>query len=235
MKKQKIKIILIENDPGQKAAVEEFIASVGFEVRYYQNDTEALLTLRNTYFDLCILDVSDDKFEALNIPDLLLSINRKTPVIFVVGKNTEEDDISFYKEGMDAYIKKPYSGKDLTKLAKKLIDKATNIDRRDENGKAIVFNYPKMKFDYTNMLLVVKDNERKLTKKEAELLKFLLDNKNKVVTREETLMNVWGSDSYFLGRSMDVFLSKVRRYLKTADSISISNVHGIGFKLETKQ
>jgi len=160
--------------------------------------------------------------------------NEDIPIIFLTAKGLKEDRITGFKTGCDDYITKPFSSEELSLRIEAILRRCV----KKENGSVVIkheiYNLGKYTFDPANMLLVGDSSERTLTRKESALLRLLCIHKNKLLTREEALMNIWGDDDYFIGRSMDVFISKLRKYLKDEPTISISNVHGTGFKLEVK-
>jgi DNA-binding response OmpR family regulator len=153
--------------------------------------------------------------------------NDKIPILFLTAKSMDEDRIAGFKAGGDDYITKPFNMEELL-LRIEVFLKRT---RKKTNETAEKFELGNLVFDYNNLLLVDGTHKQQLTQKEADLLQYLCLHANSVVKREDILMNVWGKEDYFLGRSMDVFMTKIRKYLKDAEGVDLQTVHGVGFKL----
>jgi len=228
-------ILLVEDDPNLSSVLKDYLEMLGYETVLAQDGEEGLTRYFDQTFDLCILDIMMPKMDGFTLASRIREDNTDIPIIFLTAKGLKEDRISGFKMGCDDYITKPFSSEELSLR----IDAILRRCKRNENGSVVIENeiyaLGKYTFDPTNMLLLSETSERTLTRKEAALLRLLCIHKNKLLTREEALLNIWGDDDYFIGRSMDVFISKLRKYLKDAPSISISNVHGTGFKLEVKE
>jgi len=153
------------------------------------------------------------------------------PIVFLTAKNLKEDKIHGFRQGCDDYITKPFSTEELNLRLKAILRRCYNTSSA-EAVKVEIFEIGSFEFHSTNFILKHKNDEKRLTRKEAELLKLLCENKNELLPRELVLETVWGENDYFIGRSMDVFIAKLRKYLKADPKVKITNVHGIGFKLE---
>jgi len=232
MRKRKYKILFVEDDKNLSEVVNDLLSLSGYGIKHCADGEEAILYFRKFKYDLCIFDVMLPKIDGFELAESIRQINREVPIIFLTAKNQKEDKIRGFKIGCDDYITKPFSGEELVLRIEAIMKRCLSRERMGDDDKPIVFKFGKFSFDYTNMLLKWPDGERKLTKKECELLKFFIEHLNRVVTREDTLMTVWGTDSYFIGRSMDVFVTKLRKYLNIDPKVRIANIHGIGFKFE---
>jgi DNA-binding response OmpR family regulator len=181
-------------------------------------------------FDFCILDVMMPVKDGFTLAKDIRKTNKKIPILFLTAKSMQEDKIEGLQLGADDYLTKPFSMEELL-LRIKAIMRRTNIST---NIDQTVFELGEYVFDYSHQTLTIGKNIQKLTSKEAELLKLLCENLNAVLDRTITLMRIWNDDSYFNARSMDVYITKLRKYLKDDPNIELLNVHGIGFKLLTK-
>lgn len=233
IKKRKIKLLLVEDDPNLSEVIKDLLDLAGYEIKLCRDGAEAYLYFKKFTFDICLIDVMMPKMDGFVLAEEIRRLNRDVPIIFLTAKSMNEDKVRGFKVGCDDYITKPFSTEELVLRIDAVMKRCLNKERLDYNEKEISFKFASLTFNYTNMMLTGKNNfSLKMTKKECELLKFFLDRRNRIVTREETLMAVWGTDSYFIGRSMDVFVTKLRKYLKVEPKIKIENIHGIGFKFE---
>ena len=161
--------------------------------------------------------------------DVAKKIRQQTdlvPILFLTAKSLEEDKIKGFETGADDYITKPFSMQELLMRMEVFLRRSKKM--HSEN--TVSFNIGKLKFSYTDLKLTIGKNIFGLTQKEADLLKFLCEHSNRVLKREEVLLNVWGKDDYFLGRSMDVFITKLRKYFKADPTINLETIHGVGFR-----
>jgi DNA-binding response OmpR family regulator len=170
------------------------------------------------------------KKDGFTLAEDIRKIDQEVPILFLTAKSMTEDKIRGFKLGADDYLTKPFSFDELD-LRIKAIMKRARPTAEGQPAERDVFELGNFTFDYKNLSLKHPEEERTLTKKEAELLRMLCLHRDQVLTREMALTVVWGSDDYFLGRSMDVFITKLRKYLKLDERIKIMNVHGVGFKL----
>jgi DNA-binding response OmpR family regulator len=162
-------------------------------------------------------------------------IDETIPIVFLTAKSMKEDRIKGFKTGCDDYIPKPFSTEELSLRIQAILKRcATGLILENSRESEKYYQIGLYQYDVKNMILRLNQEEKVLTRKENALLKLLVENKNQLLTREVALKSVWGDDDYFIGRSMDVFIAKLRKYLKDDPSISITNVHGTGFKLEIR-
>lgn len=231
MKKDKIKILLVEDDPNLNLVLQDFLEMLGYEVVTCSNGEEGLAAFRKGGFNLCIFDVMMPRKDGFSLAVDVRKSDTQVPIIFLTAKSFKEDRIKGFQIGCDDYITKPFSTEELSYRIKAIL-KRTSIEKQEKtNSSETVFKLGVFTFDSINMLLLSDNSEQHLTRKESELLKVLCQNRNQLLTREVALKTVWGDDDYFIGRSMDVFITKLRKYLKDDPSVSIINVHGTGFKL----
>jgi DNA-binding response OmpR family regulator len=226
------KILLAEDDPNLGMLLQDYLQLKGkFEVVLCQDGEEALKTFNNQHFDMCIFDVMMPKKDGFTLGKDIRRINSKIPIIYATAKTMIEDKAEAYNLGGDDYITKPFRIEELLLRINALFKRVSDSDKTDVAEQQTKFEIGNYKFDYTSQLIINADVQQKLSTKEAELLRLLCLKKNQVLTREEALISIWHDDNYFNGRSMDVFLSKLRKYLKEDPKVEIINVHGKGYKL----
>jgi two-component system OmpR family response regulator len=208
---------------------------MNYEISLCRNGKEGLDIFRNGKFNLCILDIMMPVMDGFTLAEEIKKINDSVPIVFLTAKSLKEDRIRGFRLGCDDYIMKPFSTEELSlriqAILKRSMAQVNNVQKEEE----AIYMIGKYTFDHKNMILRFENSERVLTRKENALLKLLYENRNKLLTREIALKSVWGNDDYFIGRSMDVFIAKLRKYLQDDPSIYITNVHGTGFKLEIKE
>lgn len=220
------KILLVEDDPNLGFVIKDNLTVKGYAVSLCSNGDEGYAAFSNNLFDVCILDVMMPKKDGFTLAHQIREVNKQVPILFVTAKSMLEDKIAGFQSGGDDYIVKPFSMEELI-LRIEVFLRRTSTNSTEKNFELGAFN-----FDCHNFTLHHSSGEKSLTQKEAEVLKLLCENKDRVLKREEILKKVWGNDDYFLGRSMDVFISKLRKYLKEDPTVQIINYHGVGFKLE---
>ncbi|MBK8289583.1 MAG: response regulator transcription factor [Flammeovirgaceae bacterium] len=220
------KILLVEDDPNLGFVIKDNLGLKGYDVTLRTNGEEGLQTFYQNLFDICILDVMMPKKDGFTLAQQIREKNQQIPILFVTAKSMLEDKIIGFQSGGDDYLIKPFSMEELC-LRIEVFLRRSNSSVIEES-----FSLGSFRFDCRNFTLFHNQQERTLTQKEGEVLKLLCINKGRVLKREEILKSVWGNDDYFLGRSMDVFISKLRKYLKEDSRIQIINYHGVGFRLE---
>ena len=225
----KISILLAEDDINLGFVIADQLRSEGYQVSLATDGIEALKRFNEQAYHLCIFDVMMPKKDGFALAKDIRKINSDIPILFLTAKSMTEDKIEGFNAGGDDYLTKPFSVEELNLRIKSLL-KRVNI--RTEIPDEKVFNVSNFVFDTENLTLTLDGKVQSLTKKEAQILKLLFKFKNQVLPREVILNTVWGQDDYFVGRSLDVFITKLRKYLKADESIVILNIHGVGFKLE---
>lgn len=223
------KILLAEDDPNLGELLKDYLELKGkYEVALCQDGDQALEQFKKDKFDLCILDVMMPKKDGFSLGKDIRKINQTVPIIFATAKGMMEDKTQAFELGGDDYITKPFRVEELLLRINALLKRISKDKEEDIADKFEIGGYF---FDYTSQVISYKGQSQKLSTKEAELLRLLCLKKNDVLTREEALVKIWHDDNYFTGRSMDVFLSKLRKYLKEDPNVEIVNVHGKGYKL----
>ena len=223
----KAKILLVEDDSALGFVIKDNLEEAGYEVIYTTDGNQGFQQFMRHNVDLCLLDVMMPKKDGLTLAAQIRQKNNKVPVIFMTAKSMDEDRIAGFKAGGDDYITKPFNMEELL-LRIEVFLKHT---KKNDEGEKKVFNIGNLVFDYANLTLIEGEKKNQLTQKEADLLRYLCVNANTVVKREEILMDVWGKEDPFLGRSMDVFMTKLRKYLKDVEGVELQTIHRVGFKL----
>lgn len=220
------KILLVEDDENLGTLLFEFLQINSFEVKIARDGEEGLNAFEKEPFDLFIFDVMMPKIDGFTLAKKVREKNTNTPIIFLTAKSQKEDRLEGFKIGADDYLTKPFSLEELHARILAIL-RRVNPEEREQN----LYSIGKSIFDAESNLLKGNGEEIKLTTKESGLLKLLLQHKNEVVSREILLEKVWGANTYFNGRSMDVYITKLRKYIKNEKGVEIMNHHGIGFKL----
>ncbi len=230
-----IRILLVEDDPNLSLVLQDYLEMLDYKIVLCPDGEKGIEAFKKKKFDLCIFDVMMPKKDGFTLAEEIRLIDQQIPIIFLTAKSLKEDRIKGFQIGCDDYITKPFSTEELSLRIKAILKRCQHGNAMEENGKEDIFEIGKYTFDFENMLLKSKDSEQSLTRKEAGLLKLLCLHKNRLLTRETALKTIWGENDYFIGRSMDVFITKLRKYLKGDPAIRITNVHGTGFKLEIEE
>lgn len=226
-------ILLVEDDMNLGFVVQDTLKMEGFKVHLCKDGKEGLLQFNKEKYDLCLLDIMMPKKDGFSLAEDIRKIDQDVPIVFLTAKGLPEDKIKGLRLGADDYITKPFSSEELTLRIKAILKRRPEFkeDVRDKTK----YTIGKYAFDFLNYELNIDGDKKKLTKKEAELLKVLAEHRDQVIEREIIANMIWGDDSYFVGRSMDVFITKLRKYLSKDENIAINNVHGVGFRLEVKE
>jgi DNA-binding response OmpR family regulator len=225
----KIKILLVEDDINLGLLISDHLESNGYDVTIADDGAQGLMAYNAELFHLCILDVMLPKIDGFSLAKDIRNLNLEIPILFLTAKSMTEDKIKGFEVGGDDYLTKPFSVEELQLRVKALL-KRVKLDASEELPKQVnIGNYV---YNFEDQSLILNDSIKTLTKKEAKILNLLYKYKNQVITREIILKGVWGQDDYFVGRSLDVFITKLRKYFKDDSRIVISNLHGVGFKFE---
>lgn len=225
------KVLLLEDDPNLGFVLQEFLQHKGYNVTLREDGELGLKTYHEDTFDICVVDIMMPKMDGFTFTKQVRKTDTETPIIFLTAKSMKEDKIEGFKLGGDDYITKPFSMEELELRVEAVLRRSKGSTNQPEEKKQ--FTLGKYEFDYPAQKLTFGGESTSLTTKEAELLKLLALNKNRVLEREIALKLIWGNDNYFTGRSMDVFITKLRKYLKDDPTVEIVNVHGTGYKLMT--
>jgi DNA-binding response OmpR family regulator len=224
------RILLVEDDTNLGFVIQDSLRNEGFRVHLCKDGKEGLNQFNKEEYDLCLLDVMMPKKDGFSLAEDIRKTNQDVPIVFLTAKGQTEDKILGFQAGGDDYITKPFDGQELV-LRLRAILKRNPKFREDVREKSRI-SIGQYTFDFPNYELKIGDDRKKLTRKEAELLKLFSEHTGQVLERELIANMIWGDDSYFVGRSMDVFITKLRKYLASDPAISIVNVHGVGFRLE---
>ena len=229
---EKIRVLLVEDDESLGFVVKDNLEFHGFAVDLQKDGLAAKESFQKNTYDICVLDVMLPKMDGFTLAESIRELDKQIPIIFLTAKSMKEDRLKGFKLGGDDYLTKPFSVEELILRMEVFLRRSSQNEIAAENNN--VFQIGQYNFDYRNLRLQLGNDgeERSLTQREADLLKLLLDHKNNLVTREYVLTNIWGEDDYFKGRSMDVFISRLRKYLNQDPGLQIKNVHGVGFRLE---
>lgn len=226
MHKQEFKILLAEDDPNLGLLLKDCLEVEDFKVDLCINGEDAFQTFKHTPFNLCLLDVMMPKMNGFILAKEIRELNPKIPIIFITAKSLKEDKLKGYSLNADDYITKPFDEEEL-------IWKIKAIKRRLQENEVLhkeqIITLGNYIFDVQNQCLTIKQKSKRITEKESEILLYLARHGNTVVKRQDLLTAVWGENDYFLGRSLDVFITKIRKYLSEDTRISIENVFGVGF------
>jgi DNA-binding response OmpR family regulator len=229
---EKRRILLAEDDLNLGILLVDYLESEGYEVKLCKDGEIALKAFESKPFDLCLLDVMMPKLDGFELAAKIKRLNPLTPFIFITAKSLKEDKLRGYELGADDYIGKPFDEEELLWKIKAIERRMPAKSLLEPISSQLYIG--KYLFDPNNQLLQLGSQSKRITEKECELLKYLYQHKNKVVKREDILTDLWGENDYFLGRSLDVFITKIRKYLKDDPSIGIENVFGVGFILNLK-
>ncbi len=224
----KIKILLTEDDENLGSLLKEYLIAKAYDTDWFLNGEKAYKSFIKNHYDLCILDIMMPVKDGITLAKEIRITNAEIPIIFLTAKTLKEDVIEGFRAGADDYITKPFSMEEL------LFRIEAILKRTKKDGKSISqseFRIGKYIFDSHKQILYFEDKEQNLTTKESELLKLLCANKNIILERNFALKTIWIDDNYFNARSMDVYIAKLRKYLKDDPKVQIINVHGKGFKL----
>lgn len=221
-------ILLVEDDVNLGFVIQDTLKEEGYKVTL-RTDGKQGLTSFNKDFDLCLLDIMLPEMDGFELAESIRKIDETMPIVFLTAKSMMEDKIKGFELGADDYITKPFSQQELLLRIKAILKRSQSNLPGNTSGNLYKFGNCALKAD--ELSLSINSETKKLTKKECRVLTILAQKKNEVVERELLLKLIWGSDSYFNGRSLDVFITKLRKHLKLDPNIMIENVHGVGFKL----
>ena len=227
-----MKILIVEDDPNLGFILQDQLEDESFEVTRCLDGDEGLKAFLENRFDLCIIDVMLPKLDGFGLVKKIRAQNMHIPIIFVTAKSMKEDKIKGFKTGADDYITKPFSMEELLLRIQAILRRSTNGTMSSFN--LDVFSLGNYTYKCNERLLIYNEIEQKLTTRENDILQMLCEHLNEVVTRDDILLRIWGDDSYHNGRSLDVFLNKLRKYLISDTSIELVSVHGKGYKLFVK-
>ena len=229
MDKQQTRLLLAEDDRNLGNILKNYLDAKGYSTTLCVNGQEATDAFVRKEFDFCILDIMMPVKDGFAVATEIRAVNKKVPILFLTAKTLQEDKLKGFEIGADDYITKPFSMEEL------LLRMHAILRRTDETIKSAgvenIYTIGIFTFDFNRQTLISKSKEQKLTSKEAGLLRLLCTHANEVLDRPTALNEIWNDDSYFNARSMDVYIVKLRKYLKGDPRVELLNVHGVGFKL----
>lgn len=225
---EKLKILIVEDDPNLGQILAEYLQLKGMETTLRKDGEEGLQQYKQSKYDLLILDIMMPRKDGFTLAQEIRSADELTPIIFLTAKSMKEDTIKGLKIGADDYMTKPFSMEELLLRIQAIFKRVGRRNGDTENGISQVGIF---QFDQQNQLLTSLNGITKLTTKESELLKLLVQKRNETLSRTVALKTVWGDDSYFNARSMDVYITKLRKLLRDDPSVKIVTIHGEGFKM----
>ncbi len=225
---QKTKLLLAEDDENLGLLLKEYLVAKGFDANLYPDGDAAYKGFMREHYDICILDIMMPKKDGFTLAKDIRIVNADIPIIFLTAKNMKEDVLEGFKLGADDYITKPFSMEELILRIEAILRRTS---QESQANAQMVFTLGKYTFDTRKQILSWGDESVKLTTKESDLLKLLCQNANKVLERNYALKSIWIDDNYFNARSMDVYITKLRKHLKDEPTVEIINVHGKGYKL----
>ena len=225
---QKTKLLLAEDDENLGLLLKEYLVAKGYDADLYPDGEAAYKGFMREHYDICILDIMMPKKDGFTLAKDIRIVNDDIPVIFLTAKNMKEDVLEGFKLGADDYITKPFSMEELIMRIEAILRRTS---QENQANAQMVFTLGRYTFDTRKQILSEGENSVKLTTKESDLLKLLCQNANKVLERNYALKSIWIDDNYFNARSMDVYITKLRKHLKEEPTVEIINVHGKGYKL----
>jgi DNA-binding response OmpR family regulator len=224
-----VSILLVEDDPSLGFVIQDTLSEAGYRVHLCRDGKEGLRQFNAHGYDLCILDVMMPKKDGFDLARDIRKLDQNVPIVFLTAKSMTEDKVEGFRSGGDDYITKPFSNEEFL-LRLEAILRRNKL--KEEAVEPEIYQIGSYSFNPENYELKSDRFSKVLTKKEAGILKILCEQKGRVIERELITNLIWGDDSYFVGRSLDVFITKLRKYLSQDNRVSITNVHGVGFKLD---
>lgn len=225
----KNKILFVEDELSLGLIVKESLETRGFEVNYCQDGRAGLNSFKEFKPDICLLDIMLPVKDGFTLAQEIRKMDARVPIIFITARSQTPDVVKGFEIGANDYIKKPFSMEELVvRIKARLSDNSGMTEKQDAQKSFLIGKY---QFNYDKQVLLFQDHEKKLTHREAEILRLLCLNRNKVLERSHVLDKVWGDDNFFNARSMDVFITKLRKYLSEDPEVEILNVRGIGYKI----
>lgn len=223
------KVLLAEDDKNLGTILKTYLEAKGYLTDLAVDGQEATDLFHANSYNFCIIDIMMPVKDGFSVAKEIRKQNKEIPLLFLTAKSMQEDKLKGFEIGADDYITKPFSMEELLVRMKAILRRTKSKDN-GENDQGL-YEIGEFVFDYNRQMLKHGDKSQKLTSKESDLLKMLCQNINNVLDRSAALKEIWNDDSYFNARSMDVYITKLRKYLKEDSNIELMNVHGIGFKL----
>jgi two-component system, OmpR family, response regulator len=226
------RILLVEDDKNLGIVISDFLEMSDYQVVHKENGQDGLHEFFKGSYNLVLLDIMLPLVDGFTVAEEIRKRDCDIPIVFMTARVMKEDRIKGFRIGADDYISKPFSTEELTLRINAILRRTNN--KSGISVKSAQYKLGNFTFDFPNHLLSTPSGHKRLTKREAELLHLLCLNKNRVLRRDVALKTIWGEDNYFMGRSMDVYITKLRKLLGEDQAVSIVNIHNTGFKLEVK-
>lgn len=231
MSNSDVKVLMVEDDDSLGSILREYLELKGYDVVHARDGEEALDYFKEKRFDICLLDVMMPRIDGFEVAKRVRESDDYLPIIFLTAKSMQQDKLHGLKIGADDYMTKPFSMEELQLRMENILKRAASPGV----GKPLnMKEYTIGKFQFNRLLKTITDGEseeKRLTDKEASLLEMLIQYKNDTMPRKDALIKIWGDDDYFNGRSMDVYITKIRKILKDDERLKLNNVHGVGYQL----
>lgn len=231
MTEEKVKILLCEDDENLGMLLREYLQTKGYDADLQPDGEAGYKAFTRNKYDMCVFDVMMPKKDGFQLASDIRAVNAEVPIIFLTAKSMKEDILQGFKLGADDYLSKPFSMEELLYRIESILRRV----RGKKVKEAIVYSIGKFSFDAQKQTLTIDGDSKKLTTKESELLNLLAANANSILERNFALKTIWVDDNYFNARSMDVYITKLRKLLKDDENVAIINIHGKGYKLITPQ
>jgi len=229
MQNHKPRVLLAEDDLSLGYVVKDNLEESGYEVVLCPDGETAWQQFLQREFDICLLDVMMPNKDGFAVAKKVRQKSDVIPILFITAKSLEEDKLKGFKSGADDYLTKPFSMKELLMRMEVFLRRTKKL----QSDQMVEYRIGKLRFLFNDLKIFNNNEVSNLTQKEADLLKFLCEHPNRILRREEVLLNVWGKDDYFLGRSMDVFITKLRKHFKADPEVILETIHGVGFRFNT--
>lgn len=230
MRENKNRLLLVEDDDSMGFLLVDFLESNGFVVDLFKDGVEGWEAFKNKQYQFIILDVMLPGMDGYSIAEKIRSKNTIVPIIFLTARTMKIDKLKGFNLGVDDYVTKPFDEDELLCRINAILTRVGKQSETNDNSNEII-SLKSYQFDPANQLLIREKESRRLTKKECDVLKMLCNHKNQIVKRDDILNAIWGDDNYFNGRSLDVFITKLRKYLNQENQIAIENIPKVGFVL----
>lgn len=225
----KKKILYVEDDPNLAFATMDNLEANDYQIVHAEDGEKGWALFREEHFDICVLDVMLPKMDGFTLAQNIRNVDHHVPILFLTARALQEDKIKGFTLGADDYVTKPFSIQELTLRIEVFLRRSKpDLKAMAKPNANMIGNYC---FDFQKLTLSVEDKKQNLTYREAEVLKYLSERLGQVIKRDELLKSIWGDDDYFMGRSLDVFISRLRKYLSLDSNIRIDNIHGVGFRM----
>lgn len=228
---KKENILLAEDDATLAFMIKDSLEDMGYNVMHCKDGQTAIQMFCKDKTDLCILDIMMPRRDGYQVAKKIRSLTDRVPILFLSTKNQEQDRMKGYESGADDYLAKPFSMPELLKKIEIFLRRTKKSDRDVVED----YHIGNIVFKYSDLQLITPEETFKITQKEANLMLFLCEHQNTLVKREEILLDVWGKDDFFLGRSMDVYMTKLRKMLKSDPSLVLETIHGVGFRFQVPE